>query len=62
VQPEKLTVADFLDIKETLEEYWGPLDERGERFLRALHHPLSVYEFGETALKAPTPASMRKPA
>lgn len=47
-----MTANDFVAVKATLEDYWGREALRGSRgtFLRALHHPLFVHEFGETAL------------
>jgi len=43
-RPERATIEDLTRIVEAWREFWG------ERELGALHHPLLVHEFGETAL------------
>ena len=42
--PERATTADYNAIIHSLGDYWG------ERDARALHHPMFVHEFGDTAL------------
>jgi L-amino acid N-acyltransferase YncA len=42
--PELATLADFAAIIASLGDFWG------ERDVRALHHPMFVREFGDTAL------------
>jgi len=42
-EPEHATIADLSAIVEELHEFWG------ERARAALHHPLLVHEFGDTA-------------
>jgi GNAT superfamily N-acetyltransferase len=44
VEPELVTKADFDEIVDRLPAFWG------ERDLTALHHPMFVYEFGDSAL------------
>jgi GNAT superfamily N-acetyltransferase len=44
VTPERLTPADYAAVLGALERFWGNRD------LRALHHPMFVHEFGDTAL------------
>jgi GNAT superfamily N-acetyltransferase len=44
VQPRTATPDDYADILASLPRFWG------ERDLRALHHPMFLYEFGATAL------------
>jgi GNAT superfamily N-acetyltransferase len=44
VEPELATKADFDEIVERMAEFWS------ERDLLALHHPMFVYEFGDSAL------------
>jgi GNAT superfamily N-acetyltransferase len=44
VEPELATKADFDEIVERMADFWG------ERDLLALHHPMFVYEFGDSAL------------
>jgi len=44
VEPERLTKADFDEIVERLDAFWG------ERDLSALHHPMFIHEFGDSAL------------
>lgn len=44
MEPEPVTKADFDEIVDRLAAFWG------ERDLSAMHHPMFVYEFGETAL------------
>jgi GNAT superfamily N-acetyltransferase len=43
VEPESVTKADFDEIVERLAAFWG------ERDLSAMHHPMFVYEFGDSA-------------
>jgi GNAT superfamily N-acetyltransferase len=42
--PQRATIEDLVTVAEEPHEFWG------ERDLPALHHPLLVHEFGETAL------------
>jgi L-amino acid N-acyltransferase YncA len=44
VEPEPLTKRDFDEIIERLDAFWGARD------LSALHHPMFVHEFADTAL------------
>jgi GNAT superfamily N-acetyltransferase len=44
VEPQRTTIEDFVSITDDRREFWG------DRDLPALHHPLLVHEFGETAL------------
>jgi GNAT superfamily N-acetyltransferase len=39
-----MTPTDYAEIVSSLDCYWGGRD------LRALHHPMFIHEFGETAL------------
>jgi GNAT superfamily N-acetyltransferase len=43
-QPQRATIDDFVTIVDERREFWG------DRDLMALHHPLLVHEFGDTAL------------
>jgi GNAT superfamily N-acetyltransferase len=43
VQPESVTKADFDEIVDRLAAFWG------ERDLSAMHHPMFVHEFGDSA-------------
>ncbi len=43
-QPQRATIEDFVTIVDEMREFWG------DRDLTALHHPLLVHEFGDTAL------------
>ncbi len=43
-QPQRATIDDFVRIVDERREFWG------DRDLTALHHPLLVHEFGDTAL------------
>ena len=43
-EPERATIADLAAVAHEPREFWG------DRELPALHHPLLVYDFGETAL------------
>ena len=43
MEPERVTKADFDEIVERLPAFWG------ERDLSALHHPMFVHEFGDSA-------------
>jgi ribosomal protein S18 acetylase RimI-like enzyme len=43
-EPERATIADLAAVAREPREFWG------DRDLRALHHPLLVHDFGETAL------------
>jgi ribosomal protein S18 acetylase RimI-like enzyme len=47
--PALATVEDFLAVVESLSDFWG------ERDVLALHHPMFVHEFGDTAfvIRAP---------
>jgi ribosomal protein S18 acetylase RimI-like enzyme len=44
LHPQRATIDDFVAIVDERREFWG------DRDLTALHHPLLVHEFGETAL------------
>jgi len=43
-EPERATIADLAAVAHEPREFWG------DRELPALHHPLLVHDFGETAL------------
>jgi GNAT superfamily N-acetyltransferase len=49
VEPRAATPQDYADILASLPSFWG------QRDLRALHHPMFLHEFGETALVIPAP-------
>lgn len=44
----RLTKADFDDIIEHLEDFWGVRNDK----LLYIHHPMFLYEFGDTAFVA----------
>ncbi|MGH2863636.1 MAG: GNAT family N-acetyltransferase [Solirubrobacteraceae bacterium] len=46
-RPERATIDDLAAVAEEPREFWG------DRELAALHHPLLVHDFGETALVIP---------
>jgi GNAT superfamily N-acetyltransferase len=43
VEPESVTKADFDEIVDRLAAFWG------ERDLSAMHHPMFLHEFGDSA-------------
>jgi ribosomal protein S18 acetylase RimI-like enzyme len=43
-EPERATIEDLVAVAHEPREFWG------DRELPALHHPLLVHDFGETAL------------
>jgi ribosomal protein S18 acetylase RimI-like enzyme len=50
MQPQSATLQDYAEIMSSLPVFWG------ERDVRALHHPMFVHEFRDTALSVRAPS------